>query len=272
MADVASTTNVFTEDSVNALRELARKDPFGFYGASVEEIFNRPDVKLIKAPFKVNPVQFRGIESFDSTGQADVENALLALQLLPELTSAQAADDRLWVTLANGPYKEYAQTRFPMQIAYSKTMGTKEQREKALKKATNHVFNHFFADNVRIRTRDNAISRLWWMAHYASGISDVSNTREILNFLVGYDLDIVSSFLGRTSIAAAPSLASAILFSLVHDDGFGKRPSQERRENFRNFMKQIDLLAGRRILAFLSREELQPEISKLYENIVIKGN
>jgi hypothetical protein len=272
MDDAQSTIKVFTEESVHSLRELARKDPAGFYGASVQEIFNRPGIKLIQAPFKLNPVQFKGAELFDTVGKADVENAVLALEMLPELTSSQAADDRLWVTLANGPYKEYARSRFPMQIPYLQSGGTKEQQEKAKKKATNHLFNHFFADSVRIRIRDNAISRLWWMAFYAKGIQDVSNTREILSYLLGYDLDIVSSFLGRTSIAAAPSLASAILFALVHDDDFGKRPSQERRENFRNFMKQIDLLAGRRILAFLPREELQPEISKLYENIVIKGN
>lgn len=272
MVETGAITKVLTEDSVNNLRELARKDPFDFYGASIDTLFTRSDVKLIQAPFKVAPVQFKDSALFDSVGKADVENSLMALELLPELTSAQAADDRLWVTLANGPYKEYVQSRFPLHATFSRTGGTEAQKAKEKKKATNHVFNHFFADTVRIRIRDNAISRLWWMGHYARSVEDVSNTREILTYLVGYDLDIASSFLGRTSIAAAPSLASAILYALVHDADFGKRPSQERRENFRNFMKQIDLLAGRRILAFLSREELQPEITKLYEQKVIKGN
>lgn len=263
MSNNPTSLQVLSQDSVNRLREFARNSPFDFY--ATEPLKTVENLKLTFVPTKIKHVKTTFIDPApDSTpGKADVENAISALAMLPGITPSQAADDRIWVTLAFLEYSEYSHKRFPLRAKHSDVKGTKEAKEKVTLKAQRHVINHTFADSVRLRTRDNAISRLWWMGHYAER-ANVSTTREVLQHLVGFDLDIASSFLGRTHIASAPSISGAILTAMVNDAKFASRDSTERRECFRHFMKEIDLLAGRRVLSYLSRDEIQPEIDSLY--------
>ena len=263
MSNKLTTLHVFTQDSVNKLREFARTSPFDFYVADPKETIDRLKLVTIGTKIQHSPTVFSDPEPDSTPGKADIENSISALAMLPGLTPAQAADDRIWVTLAFRDYSEYAHKRFPLRAKQSDLKGTKEMREKVTAQAKRHVVNHTFADSVRLRTRDNAISRLWWMSHYAER-ANVSTTREVLQHLVGFDLDIASSFLGRTHIASAPSISGAILTAMVNDAKFASRDSTERRECFRHFMKEIDLLAGRRVLSYLSRDEIQPEIDSLY--------
>lgn len=263
MSNNLATLQVFTQDSVNRLREFARTSPFEFYAADPKETIDRLKLVTIGTKIQHSQTVFSDREPDSTPGKADIENSISALAMLPGLTPAQAADDRIWVTLAFRDYSEYTHKRFPLRAKQSDLKGTKEMREKVTAQAQRHVINHTFADSVRLRTRDNAISRLWWMGHYAES-ANVATTREVLKHLVGYDLDIASNLLGRTHIASAPSIAGAILTAMVNDTKFESRDPSPRRESFRHFMKEIDLLAGRRVLSFLSREEIQPEIDDLY--------
>ena len=113
-----------------------------------------------------------------------------------------------------------------------------------MKSEHNWLTNHFFAAGTRARIRDNAIARLWWLARYASEIPGVSQA-EGLNILIGLDQDIASTILGRPSIAAAPNLMEAIFSAVSADPDFLTMNSSARRIRFRNFMKEIDLVAGR---------------------------
>lgn len=263
MSNNPTPLHVFTQESVNKLREFARNFPFEFYATDPRKTVEQMNLKFIPTKIQHVSTTFIDPDSDSTLGKADVENAISALAMLPGITPSQAADDRIWVTLAFLEYSEYSHKRFPLRAKHSDVVGTKEAQGKVLLKAQRHVINHTFADSVRLRTRDNSLSRLWWMGHYAER-ANVSTTRDVLKHLVGFDLDIASSFLGRTHIASAPSISGAILTALVNDKKFESRESGERRNSFRHFMKEIDLLAGRRVLSYLSREEIQPEIDSLY--------
>ncbi|MFY0562486.1 DUF6339 family protein [Archangium lansingense] len=82
----------------------------------------------------------------------DAENAILVYRYLGALTRTQAADTRLWVSLAHTTFFEYVKARW----------GDDDRAE--LKKA---VLRHWFAPRglSKAALRTQAISRLWWAAH-----------------------------------------------------------------------------------------------------------
>lgn len=82
----------------------------------------------------------------------DAENAILVYRYLGALTRTQAADMRLWVTLAHTTFFEYVKARW----------GTDDRAD--LRTA---VLRHWFSPrgHSKAALRTQAISRLWWAAH-----------------------------------------------------------------------------------------------------------
>jgi hypothetical protein len=271
-----SNLSVLTTDSVSRLRKKADRDPIGFLTSS------NPLESIEELSTFESEIQYRSVTLTDAKATADTKNALKIFEALPGLTPALAADERVWVTLTLGEFWNYSRKRWPIDSARARSGGSvavgivgddtgSEESTSSIansiaqmKSEHNWLTNHFFAAGTRARIRDNAIARLWWLARYASQIPGVSQA-EGLNLLIGLDQDIASTILGRPSIAAAPNLMEAIFSAVSSDPGFLTMKSSERRYRFRNFMKDIDLIAGRRVLSFLPVGDLEPEITALYQ-------
>jgi hypothetical protein len=83
----------------------------------------------------------------------EVENCIAIHDYLKALSPYEARDERLWCYLTHTVLLNYARARWPIP----------NDDEKAVA----HVQTHFFARTNRQIERDNAASRLWWMAHPA---------------------------------------------------------------------------------------------------------
>ena len=160
------------------------------------------------------------------------------------LSSANATDERLWTTLCFGQYSDYARLRWPLERA---------------KTPKNHAQDHWFARTNRNRLRDNAISRLWWMAHIATRVPDASMD-DVLRTLF-FNSDYRSSLLERNTSANSINVVVSILS--ISQKAFGEG-FDFHREKFRTFMKQVDFLGKRTSLPSLGQPELEELLSPVY--------
>ena len=183
---------------------------------------------------------------FSQAENKDAINCALMLKALPSLSPANATDDRLWVTLSFGPYSDYVQKRWPFRVSEES-------------KLTNHVINHWFAKGPRGRMRDNGVSRLWWMGYIASKVPDMS-MNSVFDLLFA-NSDYRSSLLERTGSSNALSVLVAVL--KISNEFFTQGIVYER-EKFREFMRQVNFLGGRRNLAAMSHKDLIDLFRPLY--------
>jgi len=196
----------------------------------------------------------------------DIENIVTLFGAMSSLTPSQAADERLWVTLTLGDYWEYAKSRYPLSSAglggAKREFETRSPAELLDAAQKNWLRSHYFAGTPRVRVRDSAVSRLWWMGHYASRFANYP-LEDVLYRLIGPNQDVARTLLSdRPWIASSPHLSEAVMGILMDDAKFGTRQSE--RYAFRNFVKGLDLLAGRRVLGYLSVAELRHELEELY--------
>ncbi|MBC6493554.1 DUF6339 family protein [Microbacterium sp. 4-7] len=222
---------ILTSDSVDTLRVMAA-------GANASEIWNNDldalvkthSLRFIESEYEVDPTQ--GLQLSDGDFRRrdlDATNARQILRVLPNLTAADAVDERLWVTLALGHFRGYMRDRWP---ADDDALG-------------NHVRNHVFASTDRRRERDHAIARLWWSGSYVRRFVDASQVNPALQaFFSNSDLSV--QILGRPSLATIPALARAIL--AVVTKYFVDQEVPYDRTGVRSFLEALDYLAGRRAL------------------------
>lgn len=254
---------VLTAASVSVLRNEAGGHPAQFLGkeSALEGIVG---LELFESP-----IDFRySALSLGEQTEHDIANALTLFKSMPSLTAAQAADERLWVTLTLGRYWEYATSRFPISavglFGRQRKGETRSVAERLAEAQQNWIKEHYFAGSPRIRLRGNAVSRLWWMAHYSSGFEGFT-TEEVMNRLLGKSQDLMRTLVfDRPWIASSPHLARAVIEILMNDTTFDSLPGDSRRHGFREFVMQIDLLAGRRVLSYLSTEDLVKELQPIY--------
>jgi len=176
----------------------------------------------------------------------DGENCIAIKSIISGLNPAQATDERLWTTLCFETFSDYTNSRWPLSRA---------------KTPENHVNEHWFAKTNRNRIRDNAISRLWWMAEIAERVPNTS-IEQVLEILF-FNSDYRSSLLERNSSANSLNVLASII--KVSKDAFDDGNEYDR-ENFRSFMKQIDLIGKRTVLPSLEIETLIKLFQPIYQN------
>jgi hypothetical protein len=169
--------------------------------------------------------------------ELDAKNSMRMLEALPDLTPADATDERLWATLALGAYRDYTVARWPQGSA---SLG-------------NHIINHVFASTARGRERDHAIARLWWSGHYVRQHAPNAVEATLSTFFLNSQLSV--DFLGR------PNLATVGPFARVALKLFRKYYLDEKiefnRGSFQAFFKSIDLVAGRTAVGALTDSRVE---------------
>ena len=244
---MSTNISVLSTESVNKLREIAKTQP-ELMGGDLEVLVDRAELVFLPTTYQINST-FLNLEipsDRDWRLHTDKVNCLRVFNALPQLTPAQATDERLWLTLALFHCREYVTMRWPAASSDSADL-------------TRVIDNHWFASGTRRRFRDNAISRLWWSARLAHQVQTLDLQAAVDTLFV--NTEYVASVMARNTTSAAPNVTGAILKISEAHFGAGNRFN---RDAFREFMKEVDLLNGKLDLAALEVEQLQDILEPIH--------
>ena len=190
----------------------------------------------------------------------DQKNIKIVYEHLENLSPAEATDERLWATITLRFHPDYVKLRWPLPNI--------SQTSDKENKVSVHIIKHWLcSDNVRSRTRDNAISRLWWMGYLVSQLDgwSIEDSAPILF----NNSDYRQNLLERTTSTSAPNVLAAILAitkeAFIADVKFD-------RACFRAFMKKVNFLAGRTNLAALNEIQTISLLKPYYYEAYKKKN
>ena len=221
---------------VLTLKSLEKLDNYLKLGNSVDKIIVDFEALEQELELEYVPISFSLQEplielihptsSIIST-ETDKQNLMVLYNSMSELTNAQSTDERLWSTLALKNFNKYTLARWPLPT--DKTNWG------------NHIRTHWLCGpGPRDRVRDNAISRLWWMGHFVSRMSDIPS-KDVIDILLN-NSDYRLQTLDRNSSVSSLNAATAII--RVTKKAFDNNLEFDR-ESFRNFMKRVNFIAGR---------------------------
>lgn len=178
----------------------------------------------------------------------EVQNCILLHKAMNGLTPYLARDARLWVYLVLTSLLDYARNRWPIPDDDNK--------------AVDHIKKHFFAaGGMRGIERDNAASRLWWMASLCSRVEGLTLEQSLQSLLHQYD--VRANILERPTVSQSIPIFSAILRKLhasYQDD-----QKLFERQVFRDFMKELNLKGGVKLLEALEEKDLDKVMDECVE-------
>ena len=222
--------------------ELYRTGNFGF-------LMNDPSYHL-ESRLEIDEHKLVDIRCIDKDDfKEESENCSLIYQALENISLYLARDERLWVYLTHTYLLEYTRARWPIP----------EDDEQAIKR----IKAHFFCIGARGIERDNAASRLWWLASLCHRTKNLSFEDALTSFL--YRPDVRDSIVGRPTTSQNIHVFSAIIKKL--DESYKSNKELFERERFRSFMKELNLIGGIKLLAAL------PEVSvaQILEQCIAKA-
>lgn len=235
---------ILSENSLEEIRTISAINPISTY-KPLSELIIENSLVLVESEYLIAPgTSLMMPEGNNWEENKDRENALIVYGALKNFKVSYASDERFWVTLAFGEFFEYTKKR------WQPVNGSKEEISKSLR-------NHWFAPTSRSRWRDQSISRLWWVGHFAHSIPGLEADK-VLDVLY-LNSELVNSFLGHPRTISSKRL-SAILLSLFHDHYFKYQKTNFNREQFRLWMHLIDLRGGKINFDTLEDEYLRAEI------------
>lgn len=238
---------ILSDDSLEEIRTISSLNPISILNP-LSELINRFNLNLVESEYLIAPsISLLMPEGNNWEQNKDRENALILYRSLKDFKVSYASDERFWVTLAFGEFFEYSLNR------WQPVNGTKEEVAKCLR-------NHWFAPTSRSRWRDQSISRLWWVGHFAHSIPGLEADR-VLDVLY-LNSDLVNSFLGHPRTISSKRL-SANLLNLLHDHYFDHPKRHFNREQFRLWMHLIDLRGGKIYFDTLQDEHIKAELVKI---------
>jgi hypothetical protein len=168
----------------------------------------------------------------------DVENCQVCFASMFGLTPYDARDERLWVYITHTCMLEYVRKRWPIPedpVA-----------------AVAFVRTHFFAKEQRQIERDNAASRLWWMAHLCGRVRGLQLSDALAVFL--YRTDVRASIIERPTVSQNLNLFSTIVRRL--QDSYVGRKRLFERTTFRRLMQEINSVGGVQLLDAMTEAQI----------------
>ena len=172
------------------------------------------------------------------SGVAEAANAIALHRSLVGLTPSQAADERLWVWLAHGPYWSYMQARWPL----------KQKKAKPSDLINEH---YFIGRNVRNLVR-HGISRLWWFAQttYDEKREDPYELTKVMLEFSDNRQSVMERAFSRNRDFVRSLLDRAHYWRLQGKDIISER------DHFRSLCKEVNLAGGTLILDCLARTDV----------------
>ncbi len=169
----------------------------------------------------------------------EMENCVSLFEAMGKLSHYLARDERLWVYLTHTDLLQYARSRWPIP----------DDDEKAVK----HIRTHFHVVGARGFERDNAASRLWWMASLCSRVGSLSLNDALTTFL--YQSDVRANIIERPTTSQSVHVFSTVINKLHESFNGDKRLFV--RETFRAIMKELNLQGGIKLLGAMAERDVQ---------------
>jgi hypothetical protein len=238
---------VLKTESVQKLRRIVIATP-EIIDEPLDELAEKYSLSFVQSMYSISDdVTLETPKGVSQDQNKDSENCTRILEILPGLTPANATDERLWVTLSFGYFASYIRERWQFRNSHED-------------KLSKHVLNHWFAAGVRGRMRDNGISRLWWMGYIAKKVPGMS-MQQVYEVLYA-NSDYRSTLLERNSSANSLNVLAAVLTvsQRAFDNGI-----PYNRHSWRDFMKAVNFLGGRRNLAAMTHESIVDLLTPVYK-------
>lgn len=180
--------------------------------------------------------------------QYEAENCAIFFKALKNLTPYQARDERLWAYLTHTHLLGYCRKRWPIP----------SNDHEAVK----HIETHFFASTVRGIDRDNAASRLWWMAYLCSEVTAFPLEKSLEIFL--FRADVRANIIERPSISQNTQIFSTILREL--GASYAGDKALFERKHFRDLMIRMNSIGGYKLLDYMP----ESQVNKLVHDLIIE--
>lgn len=235
--------SLFKESTVKALYSSIESNLDYYRNGSFEHLLNDSSLFLSSA-CKIDEEQALLVDC-SHEDHNEVNCCLSISKCLGAVSPHLARDERLWTRLAHIEFLHYARTRWPIPSDNEA--------------ATEHIRKHFFAKGARGIERDNAVSRLWWMASICSKIENLPLEKALTAFL--HQSDVRASIVERPSTSQNPSVLSAVVNRLA--SSLEGDQSLYERKNFRELMKRLNLEGGTRLLEALQNEEVAEVVDQI---------
>ena len=198
---------------------------------------------LIETEFETNDQEVSKVTC--TTGDLnEVQCCLGIFNGLPKISAYLARDQRLWVYLTHIVLLDYTRQRWPIPQDNAK--------------AIVHIKKHFFASGARGIERDNAASRLWWMASICSKVEGMTLERSLTAFL--FQSDVRANIVERPTTSQNVVLLSSVIKKL--DQSFNGNKELYGREKFRTVMKELNLQGGIKLLEVLEPKEVEKIVAR----------
>jgi hypothetical protein len=255
------TLQILDEDSFSTLHKQVAEDPSSLLTASLKVekfdiLASKFDLNLVDSTYRIDTSAKLTLPKGKSWDvNADRENAEIIYAALPGLTPTQATNGTLWASLCFNQFQTYVNARWEFVTP---------KEPKNLEKASgNYLREHWFANSARGRWRDNGVARLWWMSFYANSFEGLP-FKTVLDTIC-LDSDLLGSLLGRPW-TANNRVVSKHLISELRSLYFQIDSPKFSRAAFRRTLIDLDLRAGKYLLAALDEDAIQKLVKEIFQS------
>ena len=187
---------------------------------------------------EIDEAKLQKLKLSDGLSHYERDNCKSIFVAMRSVKPYEARDERFWVYITHVTMLGYARSRWPIPAADDE--------------AITHIRKHFFARDKRQVERDNAASRLWWMAHLCARVSTLE-LGEALDALL-FRSDVRANIIERPTSSQATELFGAIVRRLA--SSLNGQQALFDRYVFRRFMREINSVGGVRLLDCLSASQI----------------
>ena len=223
-----------------------------------------PSSASIESTIKVDAEKLKMRYKADGESVSDdLGNAIALYEAFPELSETQASDARLWTYLTHVSLREYVMARWPLSGSCEQA----KQDEQLKQTTSNYILSHWFATGGNDRSlRRNAAARLWWAVHLTRApwerdsdfFGDLKSedhyrfTRVLFSTQDVYQ-QVLERGLGRDN---------RILITVLE---FIDEHGGIKRDEIRDFMKELNLAMSVRSFSMLDRATMKKAIFEIGE-------
>lgn len=194
---------------------------------------------------EIDEAQLRDLRPSEGSTHYERENCKCIYLSMKAIKPYEARDERLWAYLTHVTTLDYARSRWPIPDGVDEAIA--------------HIRKHFFARDKRQVERDNAASRLWWMAHLCARVPTLGLDKALDALL--FRSDVRANIIERPTSSQSAELFGAIVRRLASSlDG---QQALFDRHVFRRFMREINSVGGVRLLDCLTASQIDSILDKV---------
>ena len=223
--------------------ELNIAENLELYRAGNFDLVTNNTDNYFEVAFEVDEVKLKSLLP-SNKNEAEVQNCMLIFDAMQNLTHFHARDARLWVYLTHTVLLPYSRARWVIpadDIA-----------------AIKFIKDHFFCIANRGVERNNAASRLWWMAALCNRAQGLS-LKDALTTLL-HQSDVRASIVERPTTSQCLNIFSAVLRRLNESYHLDKKLFE--RSLMREAMKKLNLAGGVKLLGVLPEQQVNALVAE----------